>query len=110
MDQKCKEGIEYCEPFWKLIVMLRKQRDLEIDFELGLLIAERNEFYRRVRDNDKPGRRHMLPFVWSNTFGAEGSRHSMQVPIKFGSPRFNAKMDEYDNCIRAINAKRIDRV
>ena len=95
LDEMIKEGIEYLPTFWDLKVKYLRVIELEFEFERSMLAREMNEFHRRCFDNDKPGRRYMLPFYWKNTIGVEGVPTKMQVPIKVGTPMYEKRMADY---------------
>ena len=101
-----KEGIEHCAPYWELILKQRRMTELEKEMELSLLIHERNEFHRRCKDNDKPGKRHMLPFVWVRQYGVSGEPVDVQVPLKIGHPRYTRAMDKLDAKIAEVRRGR----
>lgn len=90
-----KEGCEHAAAYWELIVKHLAMTKLENELERGLLAQEMNEFRRRCVDNDKPGKRHILPFVWvkARSFGDVVTEH--QVPIKLDDLRFNAQWAKY---------------
>lgn len=104
-DKYTKEGIEYCAPYWELILKYRRMTELEREMELGLLIEQRNELHRRCKDNDKPGRRHMLPFVWSRRQGYDGERVDIQVPLRLGHPLYEREMDKIEAKIKALRGR-----
>ena len=101
-----KEGIEYCAPYWELILKYQRMSELEREMELSLLISERNELHRKCVDNDKPGKRHMLPFVWVRQYGANGEPFDIQVPLKIGHPRYTREMDKLDSKIAGVRRGR----
>ena len=104
-DKYTKEGIEYCAPYWELILKYQRMTELEREMELGLLLEQRNELYRKVVENDKPGRRHMLPFVWVKTSGANGERHDQQVQLRLGHPRYEREIDKIEAKIKALRGR-----
>jgi hypothetical protein len=70
--------------------------ELVHEMERSLLAAEMNEFHRRVVDNDKPGKRHMLPFVW---------RRGEQVPIRRDSMHYDDTMRAYKHRMAALKER-----
>ena len=101
-DKYTKEGIEYCAPYWELILKYQRMTELEREMELGLLLEQRKELHRKVVENDKPGRRHMLPFVWRNKTGIDGIRRPFQVPLKLGTPQYDYEMEKLNDKIKAV--------
>lgn len=97
-----KEGCEYSNAYWRLILSYRRMTELEREMELGLLIEQRNELHRRCKDNDKPGRRHMLPFVWSRRNGYTLTEIEMQVPMKLGTPAYEKAMAKIEAKIKEV--------
>ena len=104
-DKYTKEGIEYCAPYWELILKYQRMTELERKMELGLLIEQRKELHRKVVENDKPGRRHMLPFVWTKRTGFDGKVAEMQLPLKLGTLHYEHEMDKLDDKIKALRGK-----
>ena len=104
-DKYTKEGIEYCAPYWELILKYQRMTELEREMELGLLLEQRNELYRKVVENDKPGRRHMLPFVWTKRTGFDGKVAEMQLPLKLGTLHYEREMDKIEAKIKALRGK-----
>ena len=100
-----KEGIEYCAPYWELILKHQRMTELEREMELGLLIEQRKELHRKVVENDKPGRRHMLPFVWRKRTGIDGITHDIQVPLKLGTPQYSYEMEKIEAKIKALRGR-----
>ena len=107
-DQRIREGVEYHQPFWDLIPAKLRMWQLESEFERSVLANEMNEFHRRVFDNDKPGRRHMLPFYWRNIINAAGEKVPMKVPITMASPAFNARWAAYEARIKELKRRAPD--
>lgn len=101
-DMLVKEGIEYAAPFWLLISKYQEMAKLEMEMQLSLLTQERNELHRRCKDNDKPGKRHMLPFVWTRKYGVDGHYVDIQVPLKIGHPAYTRAMDRIKAKIKAV--------
>lgn len=95
LDGHCREGIEYLPQFWEAIPKLQRMKALELEYDLAILINAKNEFHRKVKENDRPGRRHMLPFVWGTYIGAGGAKSQMQVPIRMGDPRYEREMAKF---------------
>lgn len=95
LDEMIKEGIEYLPQFWEVKLGYLRMIELEFEFERSMLAREMSEFHRRCVDNDRPGKRHMLPFYWKNTLGVEGIPTKMQVPIRVGTPMYDHRMAEY---------------
>ena len=103
LDANIKEGYEYIAPFWEVIPKYYAMRALELEYIYSRLVNEKNEFHRRVKANDKPGKRHMLPFVLKGTTGYDGVRTRHQVPITFESVLYQTKMADF---ARKINEAR----
>lgn len=101
----CREGVEYLQAFWDAIPNLQRLRDLELEFELAVLLEEKNEFHRRVKANDRPGKRHMLPFIWVTTGSFEGAQRQMPVQIRFGSIQYETRMATYAKKINALRSR-----
>jgi hypothetical protein len=101
-DKYTKEGVEYRAPYWELILKYRRMSELEREMELSLLIAERHELHRKCKDNDKPGKRHMLPFVWTRKYGVNGEYVDIQVPLRVGHPAYTREMDRLDAKIKEV--------
>lgn len=95
LDQMIREGIEHLPTFWDLKTQYLRMIELEYEFERGRLAGEMNEFHRRCVDNDKPGRRHMLPFCWAAMTSFDGGSKVMQVPIKVGTHMYEKRMASY---------------
>ena len=95
LDAMCKEGMEYLEFFWQLKLNYLRSIELEFEFERSVLAHEMNEFHRRCVDNDRPGRRHMLPFYWKKNYDYDGRITEMQVPIKVGTTAYERRMADY---------------
>ena len=94
-DELTRQGVEYLQQYWDLILHHAHMHELEAEFERGVLAGEMNEFHRRCLDNDKPGRRHMMPFYWMKARSVDGTVTEMKVPIKFGTPRYERIMADY---------------
>lgn len=101
-DRYTKEGIEYHAPYWALILQYQRMTELEREMELALLIEERRELHRRCVDNDKPGKRHMLPFVWTRKCGAGGAYVDIQIPLKAGHPQYLRAMERIEAKIAEV--------
>lgn len=97
-----REGVEYSRAYWDLILLERQRASLEKEMELSLLQEQRNELHRRCRDNDRPGLRHMLPFVWVKKVGADGVVREFQLPIKIGTPQYDRAMHKIEEKIAAV--------
>ena len=95
LDKLVREGVEHRMAFWYLKLAYLRKIELEYEFERSRLAQEMNEFHRRCVDNDRPGRRHMLPFYWKKTRGYNGEVIDMQVPIKVGTPMYDKRMAEH---------------
>lgn len=104
MDTRLREGYEYVDAFWEILLKFRRMRTLELEFEYGVACEHKNEFYRKVEDNDKPGRRHMLPFVWSSEIGSDGVRRGFQVPVRFESTKFDIAMRTHNDKVATARA------
>ena len=104
-DKYTKEGIEYCAPYWEMILKHQRMTELEREMELGLLIEQRKELHRKVVENDKPGRRHMLPFVWTKRTGFDGKVTEMQLPLKLGTLHYEREMKKLDDKIKALRGR-----
>lgn len=104
LDSQIKEGYEYVEPFWGLVHKYYAMRALELEYAYSRLVLEKNEFHRRVKDNDKPGKRHMLPFVQRRTTGYGGASSAHQIPIRFESALYLDKMADYAKRISSAKA------
>lgn len=104
-DELCREGIEHLESFWKIIVCYRRAVELEFELERGKLAEEMNEFHRRCFDNDKPGKRHMMPFYWRKDTSYDGKVTETQIPIKVGSPRYEMQMAKYKARMAALKER-----
>lgn len=95
LDSQLREGYEYIDPFWEIIGKYRRLRTLELEYAYAVAVEQKNEFHRRVKDNDCPGRRHMLPFTWKSAIGIDGVRSMHQIPIRFESIQYQTKMAEF---------------
>lgn len=100
LDTAMTESHGYLDCVWEYIIKLRRLRTLELEYKFAMACEEKNEFHRKVKDNDRPGHRHALPFYWSTRVGLDGVPKGLQVPIRFDSPEFHARM--------ALYAKKID--
>lgn len=85
-DMRIREGVEYLPSFWELILKTRRYVELTYEMERTLLAMEMNEFHRKCTENDRPGRRHMMPFVWKG---------DVWVPTKVGSIEYTRRMGIY---------------
>ena len=95
-DQRVREGVEYLDTFWTLRMMYDRMDELVHEMERTLLAAEMNEFRRCVVDNGKPGKRHMLPFVWVR---------GEQVPVRVGSMHYENAMRTYAHRMAALKER-----
>lgn len=100
-----KEGCEYNPAYWSLVVAYRRMAELEREWEVGMLQEERREFIRRVKDNDKPGKRHMLPFVWVRRTGFDGQVTDIKLPLKEGTPHYKRALDKINAKIKAARGE-----
>lgn len=94
-DQLVSEAATYLESFWSLKLLYLRKAELADEFARGMLAEEMNEFHRRCLDNDRPGRRHMMPFYWRKDRGFDGTVTETQIPIKVGSPWYEREMAKY---------------
>lgn len=97
-DERIKEGVEYLDSFWALILLYEAHNQLVDELDRSRLAQEMNNFHRRCTDNDKPGKRHMLPFIWHPPFGYgnDGDKRApMQLPVKVGTPQYELVMNRY---------------
>lgn len=102
-DSDCtREGVEYSPAYWDLILLEFQHAALEKEMELGLLYEQRNELHRRCRDNDRPGFRHMLPFVWVEKTGTDGVAREFQLPMKIGTAQYDRAMRKIEDEIAAV--------
>lgn len=105
LDASVREGFEYAPSYWDLILSHRRLHTLELKLEYAYAQEEYVEFRRKVLDNDQPGRRHMLPFAWQTSIGADRVRRHFQVPVRAHSAAFDRMMwqlrDKADNARRA---------
>lgn len=104
LDQQLREGYEYLAPFWEILPKYRRMRTLELEYDYAMACEERTEFVRRVRTNDKPGKRHMLPFVWRKEMGADGEYRDFQMPIRYETTLFNVKLRALDDKVATARA------
>lgn len=96
LDELVSEAATYLDSFWNLKLAYLRMIELEDEMERSLLAQEMNEFHRRCVDNDKPGRRHMLPFVW---------RQGEQVPVRVGSMHYENAMRTYAHRMAALKER-----
>ena len=75
-DKYTKEGIEYCAPYWELILKYQRMTELEREMELGLLLEQRKELHRKVTE--------------------------MQLPLKLGTLHYEREMKKLDDKIKAV--------
>lgn len=97
-DRMVRPDCEYLETFWELRLNFMCMSETVSELERGLLAEEMNDFHRRCLDNDKPGRRHMLPFIWYAAHGYgndDDDRRPMQLPIKLGTRQYELVMSKY---------------
>jgi hypothetical protein len=95
-DMRIVEGIEHLESFWNLRLLSDRHNEMIDEMERSMLAHEMNEFHRRCVNNDKPGRWHMLPFVWYTPVDYNGVRSApLQLPIKVGSRHYEQRMAKY---------------
>lgn len=104
LDQQLREGYEYLALFWEILPKYRRMRTLELEYEYAMACENRKEFQRRVMANDKPGKRHMLPFVWRKERGADGSYRDFQMPIRYDSMLFNVRMKTLNDAVATAHA------
>lgn len=100
-----KPDCEYSQAYWDLIPAHRRMTELEKEMELGMLQQERAEFHRRCKDNDAPGKRHMLPFYWRKERDAYGHVTEFKVPIKIGTPHYELMMSKIETKIKAVRER-----
>lgn len=100
LDGQLREGLEYFPQYLDIRSKYYQIHALELEYDYAVLVEEKNEFHRRVKENDRPGRRHMLPFTWRKEIGYASVPSMHQVPIRFESVAYQSKMAEY--------AKKID--
>ena len=95
LDELVSERATYLESFWNLKLLYLRESETAYELERGKLAEEMNEFHRRCVDNDKPGKRHMMPFYWRKDTSYDGTVTETQIPIKVGSPRYEMQMGKY---------------
>lgn len=108
LDRTIKPGCEYLQAFWELKLKYLRMSELVSELERGLLQEEMHEFHRRCEDNDKPGRRHMLPFIWFSPHGYGNDaddRRPMQLPIKVGTHQYKLLMGKYEARMRELRRR-----
>lgn len=95
-DLMVREGVEYFDAFWRLHNLLHQQRRIEQRLMYAKVAEERAEFIRRVKDNDRIGRRAYLPF----RLRADGSK----VVYRYDSFEFRLKVERFDARLRELRA------
>lgn len=104
-DLLCKEGIEYIAQFWELSLKYADMTRLEAEMEYALLVEEKNQFHRACADNNKIGRRHMLPFYWTTRRAYDGTTSEVQVPITIGTMVYEKRMADYARRLQEIRRR-----
>jgi hypothetical protein len=105
LDELCIEAATYLESFWNLKLAYLRMAELEDEMQRALLAQEMNEFHRRCVDNDKPGKRHMMPFYWRKDRSYDGKVTETQIPIKVGSPKYDWEMGRYKARMAALKER-----